>query len=101
MILAIASALVLFGASVLIFTPYFRKISLLRPLAYYLFFQGVWQLLSYIILRLDPTNGFIANINYIGTIIIVGYYIFLLVMTKLKSGRKRKKQKKSEFDKHQ
>ena len=96
MILAIISAVFCFGAAVLIFTPYFRKIALMRPLAYYLFFEGAWQLLSYIILQLDPTNGFIANINYIGTIIIVGYYIILLVMTRLKSGKLKKSKKKKE-----
>ena len=97
MILDVISALVLFAAAVLIFTPYFRKVTLLRPLAYYLFFQGVWQLLSYIILQLDPTNGFIANVNYIGTIVIVGYYIFLLIMTNIKSKRKRKKTEKTKI----
>ncbi len=96
MILAIISASVCFGASVLIFTPHLRKSALLRPLAYYLFFEGVWQLLSYIILQVDPTNGFIANINYIGTILIIGLYIFLLIKTHFKASRANKKQEKSE-----
>ncbi len=96
MILAIISAVVCFSASVLIFTPHLRKISLLRPLAYYLFFEGVWQLLSYIILQVDPTNGFIANINYIGTILIIGFYIFLLLKAHLKSAKANKKQEKAE-----
>lgn len=96
MILAILSAAICFAASVLIFTPHIRKISLLRPLAYYLFFEGVWQLLSYIILQIDPTNGFIANINYIGTILIIGLYIFLLVKAHLKAVRLSKKQEKAE-----
>lgn len=94
MILAIISAVFCFAAAVLIFTPYFRRIPLLRPLAYYLFFEGVWQLASYVILQIDPTNGFIANINYIGTIVIIGCYIFMLVMTNIKSKKKKKKSDK-------
>ncbi len=84
MILAILSAVFCFGAAVLIFTPSFRRVALLRPLAYYLFFQGVWQLVSYIVLQLDPTNGFIANVNYVGTILILGYYIFILLINSRK-----------------
>lgn len=94
MILAIISAVICFVAAILIFTPYFRKMAVLRPLAFYLFFEGVWLLLSYVILQIDPTNGFIANINYIGTIIIVGYYVFFLIMTNMKSRKKRKKAEK-------
>lgn len=91
MILAILSAVFCFGAAVLIFTPSFRRIALLRPLAYYLFFQGVWQLVSYIVLQIDPTNGFIANVNYVGTILILGYYIFILLINSKKVKKLNKK----------
>lgn len=91
MILAIISAVVCFGAAVLIFTPSFRKIALLRPMAYYLFFQGVWQLISYIVLQIAPTNGLINPVNYIGTIIILGYYIFILLINSKKINKLRKR----------
>lgn len=91
MILAIVSAIFCFGAAVLIFTPSFRRIALLRPMAYYLFFQGVWQLISYIVLQIDPTNGIISTINYIGTIAILGYYIFILLINSKKINKLRKK----------
>ena len=91
MILAIISSVVCFAAAVFMFTPYFRKITLLRPLAVYLIFQGAWTLLSYALLQLNPNNGFIFPLNYIATIIIIVYYIFIMAMTKLKSRSKRKK----------
>ena len=91
MILAIISAAVCFAAAVLMFTPYFRKNSLLRPAAIYLLFQGVWTLLSYALLQLNPNNSFIFPINYIATIIILAYYIFVMITTRLKRKDKNKK----------
>lgn len=82
MILAIISAIFCFAAAILMFTPFFRKIVLLRPAAIYLLFQGVWILLSYALLQLNPNNGFIFPINYIATIAVVAYYIFVMVMVR-------------------
>lgn len=94
MILAVLSAVVCFCAAVLIFTPYFRKLPVLRPLAVFLIFEGAWQLAAYLILQLDPTNGFILMLNNAGTILIIGFYIFFLFMTRMKSKRKYKKAEK-------
>lgn len=91
MILAIISAIICFAAAILMFTPYFRKMTLLRPLAVYLIFQGAWTLISYVLLQLNPNNGFIFPINYIATIIIMIYYIFIMLMTRIKSRSRRKR----------
>ena len=91
MILAIISALICFIAAIIIFSPYFRKVPLLRPMALYLIFEGAWQLASFIIFEIHPTSTLPAYIDRIGTIVIIAYYIFILLMTKSKSKRKGRK----------
>ena len=76
MILAIITAVVCFAAAIIMLTPYFRKITLLRPMAFFLIFQGAWHIFS-----------------YIGTILIILYYIFILFMTRSKSKRKKRDKK--------
>lgn len=93
MILAFVTAVVCFAAAILMLTPYFRKITLLRPMAFYLIFQGAWQIFSYLIYELYPTSQIPGYVDRIGTIVIVLYYIFILFMTRSKS--KRKKRNKS------
>lgn len=90
MLLTIITALVCFVAAVVMFTPYYRKMALLRPMALYLIFEGVMIMLTYIISDLYPTSTTVDIINRVGTLIIVVYYIFILVMTKIKSKRKYK-----------
>ncbi len=90
MILAILSALVCFAAAIVMLTPYFRKITLLRPMACYLIFEGAWQIFSYLVLDLHPTSQIPGYVDRIGTILIVLYYIFILFMTRSKSKRKKK-----------
>lgn len=90
MILAIISAIFCFAAAIIFFTPYFRHNSLLRPCAFYLIFEGVWTLASYAFLQLNPNNSFIFPINYIATIILMGYYIVVLIMHRNKSAAKKK-----------
>ena len=85
MILAILTALVCFVAAIIMLTPYFRKITLLRPMAFYLIFQGAWQIFSYLIYELYPTSPVPGYVIRIGTILIVLYYIFILFMTRMKS----------------
>lgn len=96
MLFAIISAVVCFIAAIIMFFPYYRKVALLRPLAIYLIFQGIWQLISHMVFELSPANNIMMLINYIGTIIIVVYYIFLLLMTSRKSKKKRNKQSRIE-----
>jgi Ca2+/H+ antiporter len=90
MILAFATAIVCFAAAIIMLTPYFRKITLLRPMAFYLIFQGAWQIFSYLIYELYPTSPVPGYVDRIGTILIVLYYIFILFMTRTKSKRKKR-----------
>lgn len=93
MLLAVLTALVCFIAAVIMFSSYFRKISLLRPLAIYLIFEGCATMLTYLLSQLNPVSTLGDIIQQIGTIVIVIYYIFILLMTKTKSKRKKKEVK--------
>ena len=93
MILAFVTAILCFVAAIIMLTPYFRKITLLRPMAFYLIFEGAWQIFSYLIYELYPTSAVPAYVDRIGTIVIVLYYIFILFMTKKKSKRKKREKK--------
>ena len=90
MFLAIFCAVLCFGASVLMLSPYFRRIPLLRPMAFYLIFEGAWQIFSYLISDLYPTSMIPAYVDRIGTILIILYYIFIMFMTRTKSKRKKR-----------
>ena len=90
MILAFVTAILCFIAAIIMLTPYFRKLTLLRPMAFYLIFQGAWQIFSYLIYELYPTSPVPGYVIRIGTILIVLYYIFILFMTRMKSRRKKK-----------
>lgn len=93
MFLAIFCALLCFGAAVLMLSPYFRKIPLLRPMSFYLIFEGAWHIFSYLITELYPTSVVPDIIGRIGTIVIILYYIFVMVMTRTKSKRKKRDSK--------
>ena len=90
MILTFVTAILCFAAAIIMLTPYFRKLTLLRPMAFYLIFQGAWHIFSYIYFELAPTSAVPAYVNRIGTILIVLYYIFMLLMTRKKSKRKKR-----------
>ena len=90
MILTFVTAIVCFAAAIIMLTPYFRKLTLLRPMAFYLIFQGAWQIFSFFIYELYPTSAVPDYVNCIGTILIVLYYIFMLLMTRKKSKRKKR-----------
>ena len=90
MISTFITALLCFAAAILMLTPYFRKLTLLRPMSFYLIFQGAWHIFSFLIYELYPTSKVPAYVNRIGTIIIVLYYIFILLMTHNKSKRKKR-----------
>ncbi len=91
MILSIITALICFVAAIIMFSSYYRKMVLLRPLAVYLIFEGIVTLLACILSDLYPTSTVSDTINCIGTIIIVAYYIFVLIMTRSMSKRKSKR----------
>ncbi len=94
MLLAIFTALVCFVAAVIMFSSYFRKMPLLRPLAIYLIFEGCATMLTYFLSQLSPVSTLGDIVQQIGTIVIVIYYIFILVMTKNKSKRKNRRGEK-------
>lgn len=90
MILAIICAVLCFTAAIIMLSPYFRKIPLLMPMAFYLIFEGAWQIFSYLISDLYPTSLIPAYVDRIGTILIILYYIFIMFMTRTKSKRKKR-----------
>ena len=93
MFLAIFCAILCFGASILMLSPYFRKITLLRPMAFYLIFEGAWQIFSYLITEMHPTSVVPDIIGRIGTSAIIIYYIFIMAMTRNKSKQKKRNDK--------
>lgn len=93
MILTIITAAVCFIAAAIMFSPYFRKIPLLHPMAFYLIFIGAWQIFSYIVSEINPTSVIPAYVGQIGTIAVIVYYIFILFMTRTKSKKKKRKEK--------
>jgi len=90
MVLAILTAILCFAAAIFMLSPYFRKMPLLRPMAFYLIFVGAWHIFTYIIRDLHPTSLVPDYIGRIGTILIILYYIFILIMTQTKSKRKKR-----------
>ena len=84
MVLTIITAIILFISGAICFSPYFRKIPILRPLAVFLFFQGIMQIFTFIFRETDPLNNVPFLINQIGSILILLYFIFILYMTKKK-----------------
>ena len=89
MILTVITALICFTAGIICFSPYFRRVPLLRPLAFLIIFEGVSSVVSYIFSELYPTSGFPTYFNSIGTIIILIYFLFVMFMTRNKSKHKK------------
>ncbi len=96
MVLAILCAVLCFAAAIVMLSPYFRKLPLLRPMAFYLIFVGAWHIFTYIIRDLHPTSLVPDYIGRIGTILIIIYYLFILIMTRSKSKKKNKNRNKNE-----
>lgn len=99
MILAILCAILCFAAAIFMLSPYFRKMPILRPMAFYLIFEGAWQIFTFIIRDLYPTSLIPDYIGRIGTILIILYYLFVLIMTRTKSKRKNRRYDRSEEEK--
>lgn len=89
MILTIITALICFASGIICFSPYFRKVPLLRPLAFFIIFEGISSVVSFIFSELYPTSSFPTYFNSIGTIIILVYFLFVMFMTRNKSKHKR------------
>lgn len=99
MLLPIITALACFAAAMIMFSSYYRKMSLLRPMGVYLIFEGAMVMLNYVLTDIYPTTAIPHYIQCIGTLLIVLYYIFILVMTKSKSRRKQKRSSQRQGDK--
>ena len=93
MILAIFCAILCFAAAIIMLSPYFRKITLLRPMAFFLIFEGAWQIFSYLIADLFPTSVVPDYIHSVGICLIILYYIFIMFMTRSKSKRKNREKR--------
>ncbi len=96
MVLAILCAVLCFAAAIVMLSPYFRKLPLLRPMAFYLIFVGAWHIFTYVIRDLHPTSLVPDYIGRIGTILIIIYYLFILIMTRSKSKKKNKNRNRNE-----
>ena len=96
MFLAIFCAILCFAAAIIMLSPYFRKLPLLRPMAFYLIFEGAWHIFTFIIRDLYPTSLVPDYIGRIGTIIIILYYIFIMFMTRTKSKRKNRERSREQ-----
>ena len=101
MILTIICAVLCFVTAIIMLSPYFRKIPLLHPMAFFLIFEGAWQIFSYLITELYPTSVVPAVVQRIGIILILLYYLFIMFMTRTKSRRKHPKEKKAKKAKKQ
>ena len=99
MVLTIICAVLCFAAAIFMLSPYFRKLPLLRPMAFYLIFEGAWHIFTYIIRDLHPTSPVPDYIGRIGTILIIVYYLFILIMTRSKSKRKNRNRGRNEEEK--
>lgn len=89
MILAIIAAVVCIIAGAVCFIPYFRKMPLLRPVGIYLIFEGVIHIFTYIYEEVYPASAVPSYVDRIGTILIIVYFIFMLIMTMNKSKKKK------------
>jgi hypothetical protein len=93
MILTIVCAILCFAAAIIMLAPYFRKITLLRPMAFFLIFEGAYQIVSYVIADLYPTSTIPDTVHRVGISLIILYYIFIMIMTRTKSRRKKREKK--------
>lgn len=93
MLIAIISAVICLIISIVLFTPAFRRLLILRPVALFFIFEGVWIMVDYIITQIWPGIEAMQWVHYAGIIIFGGY---LLICLFLGRPEKRKNRKKSE-----
>ena len=79
MLIAILSGAVCLIISIILFTPMFRHFMILRPVALFFIFEGVWIFVDYLIARIYPGTEAIQWIHYAGIIIFGGYLILCLI----------------------
>lgn len=87
--ISIISAFVCFAVTVALFMPKFMNNPVCRPIAGYFFFEGVWTLVNYIILQINPSSAVPQYIHYIGTLIFGGYILAYLLFAGKKAPEKK------------
>ena len=98
MLIAILSGAVCLIISIILFTPMFRHFTILRPVALFFFFFGIWIFVEYLITHIYPGTEAMQWIHYAGIIIFGGYLIICLVYNRprretLSKSRKRNRTK--------
>lgn len=88
--ISIISAFVCFAITVTLFLPKFMNISICRPIAGYFFFEGVWTLVNYIMLQINPSSAIPQYIHYIGTIVFGGYLLVYLLFSSKRTVEKKR-----------
>lgn len=78
------------------FSPSYRTQPVFKPLAVYFLFQGVLLLLGFLLDEIWKGNAVSAIIQYIGTIVIAGYILICLFLSKKSTKRIKKKEKQNE-----
>lgn len=80
--IAVLAGLVCLVTSVIMFTPGFRGVPLFRPVGMFFFFEGAWVLANYIVVSIQPTTDIMAWIHYIGILILSGYLLICLLVSR-------------------
>ena len=88
MIFSLICAVMFFISAMILFMPKFRKYPFFKPFGVYMAYQGIWTLLSYLVNQLFPTNQFMTVLNYFGSFVFCGYFLFVYYMSKKMNGKK-------------
>ena len=99
-LIAMGICLVITG---LLFAPSFRQIGMLRPIALFFLFEGIWIFVDYIVTKTAPGSDATQWIHYIGIIVFGGYMLVCLFYSRPKKARKEKtsaKKKRKPQSKH-
>lgn len=82
MLIAIISAVVCLIISIVLFTPAFRRLLILRPVALFFLFEGIWIMFDYIIMQIWPGIEAMQWVHYAGIIIFGGYLLICLFFSR-------------------
>ena len=90
MVAAIIAGVVCLGIAVILSTPSFRQIGMLRPVALFFTFEGIWILADYLITRILPGTEVMQWIHYVG-VIIFGVCVIVCLQYIRPKGEKKKR----------
>ena len=99
MVAAIIAGVVCLEIAVILSTPSFRQIGMLRPVALFFTFEGIWILADYLITRILPGTEVMQWIHYVGVIIFGVCVIVCLQYIRPKGEKKIRKNKNKNNDK--